>query len=85
VGWKDGMHLMNVRATECIKRHLHVHTHVWRYGDSARIRDFEETSGWIRAAGDEAIYPFEAVRQLADDHAGKRITSYFPLFQVNEF
>ena len=84
VGWKDGMHLMNVRATECIKRHLHVHTHVWRFGDSARIRDFEETSGWIRAAGDDTIYAFEGIQQLADDYAAKRITSYFPLFQINE-
>jgi NADPH:quinone reductase-like Zn-dependent oxidoreductase len=83
VGWKDGMHLMNVRATECIKRHLHVHTHAWRHDDSSRIRDFEETSGWIRPAGDETIYPFEDIQQLADDYAAGQITSYFPIFHIN--
>ena len=83
VGWKDGMHLMNVRATECIKRHLHVHTHAWRFGDSGHIRDFEEATGWIRPAEDETIYPFEAIQQLADDYADGRIVSYFPIFRIN--
>ena len=46
-GWKKGMRVANLRATECISRHLHVHTHVWRYQDCARIRDFQESAGWI--------------------------------------
>jgi NADPH:quinone reductase-like Zn-dependent oxidoreductase len=83
VGWKDGMNLRTVRATECIRRHLHVHTHVWRFTDSAAIRDFQEESGWIRPAGGEVVYGFDDIGRLSEDHEQGRISSYFPLYTVN--
>lgn len=83
VGWKHGMRINSLRASECIKRHLHVNTHVWRYGDSAEIRDYQERTGWIAEINPAAVYEFECISQLADDYQNGRISSYFPVFRVN--
>jgi NADPH:quinone reductase-like Zn-dependent oxidoreductase len=83
VGWKHGMRTSVLRASECIKRHLHINTHVWRYGDCAAIRDYQESTGWFPVIDPEAIYDFDAVPQLADDYLAGRITTYFPLLRVN--
>jgi NADPH:quinone reductase-like Zn-dependent oxidoreductase len=84
VGWKHGMHTLNYRASECIKRHIHVHTHVWRFQDSAAIRDYQEKTAWIADIGPNAMYGFDDVNKLASDYSAGRIDSYFPIFQVNE-
>lgn len=83
VGWKQGMRINSLRASECIKRHLHVNTHVWRYNDSARIRDYQEVSGWIPTIDASAIYDFDDIPQLAADYQAGRLDTYFPLFRVN--
>ena len=70
-------------AAECIKRHLHVHTHVWRLPDSAEIRDHQERTGWIPEIDPAAVYPFDEVPRLAADYASGRLRTYFPLYQVN--
>jgi NADPH:quinone reductase-like Zn-dependent oxidoreductase len=82
-GWKRGMSTPTRRAAECIKRHLHVHTHVWRFQDSAAIRDYQESTGWIADIDPDVIYPFDRVPQLAEDYAAGRLRTYFPLFEVN--
>lgn len=82
-GWKAGMRLSHLRGAECISRHLHVNTHVWRLPDSPGIRDFQEAAGWIPPAGSDVIYDFDRVPELADDYANGRIGSYFPLYRVN--
>ncbi|MBT8226292.1 MAG: zinc-binding alcohol dehydrogenase family protein [Dactylosporangium sp.] len=83
VGWKHGMRIHNLRASACIRRQLHVHTHVWRYGDSARIRDYQEDTGWMPTIDVDAIYDFDDVPQLAADYEAGKFETYFPLFRVN--
>jgi NADPH:quinone reductase-like Zn-dependent oxidoreductase len=82
-GWKAGMRLSHLRGAECISRHFHVNTHVWRMRDSRPIRDFMEAEGWIAPKGSEVIYDFDRVPELADDYANGEIASYFPLYRVN--
>ncbi|WP_234329716.1 zinc-binding dehydrogenase [Streptomyces viridochromogenes] len=82
-GWKAGMRLSHLRGAECISRHIHVNTHVWRLPDSAEIRDFQEASGWMAPNGSTTLYDFDQVPQLAEDYAQGRIGSYFPLYSVN--
>ncbi|EPH46585.1 zinc-binding dehydrogenase [Streptomyces aurantiacus] len=82
-GWKAGMRLSHLRGAECISRHIHVNTHVWRIQDSPAIRDFQEAEGWMAPKGSDVIYDFEAVPELADDYANGRIGSYFPMYSVN--
>ncbi|GGS25235.1 zinc-binding dehydrogenase [Streptomyces aureoverticillatus] len=82
-GWKAGMRLSHLRGAECISRHIHVNTHVWRIQDSPGIRDFQETEGWMAPKGSDVIYDFESVPELADDYANGRIGSYFPMYSIN--
>ncbi|KML56873.1 zinc-binding dehydrogenase [Burkholderia theae] len=82
VGWKTGMRLWNLRATECINRRLHIHTHAWRYDDSITIRDFQETSGWIGEEPTE-IFDFDEVPKLASDYLNGKIQTYFPIYRIN--
>ncbi|RKP46380.1 quinone oxidoreductase family protein [Trinickia fusca] len=82
VGWKTGMRLWNLRATECINRRLHVHTHAWRYGDSETIRDFQEATDWIGPEPTE-IFDFDDVPKLASAYYEGKIKSYFPIYRVN--
>lgn len=82
-GWKAGMRLTHLRGAESIARHLHVHTHVWRLPDSAGIRDFMETEGWMAPRGSGVVYDFDRIPDLADDYASGRIGSYFPMYHVN--
>ncbi len=82
-GWKGGMNLLNRRAAECIKRHLHVHTHVWRFEDSPLIRDYQEETGWIAEIDPAAIYGFDEVPKLAQDYRTGKLSTYFPVYEVN--
>lgn len=83
-GWKHGMRIYNLRASECIRRHLHVNTHAWRYDDSPQIRDYQEKTGWIPEIDPAAIYDFDDIPQLANDYAAGKIDTYFPIFRVNQ-
>jgi NADPH:quinone reductase-like Zn-dependent oxidoreductase len=82
-GWKAGMRLSHLRGAECISRHIHVNTHVWRLPDSPEILEFQESSGWMAPKGSTVVYDFDEVPKLADDYAEGRIGSYFPLYSVN--
>ncbi|MEU5293524.1 zinc-binding alcohol dehydrogenase family protein [Streptomyces umbrinus] len=84
VGWKQGMRTYNLRASECINRHLHVNTHVWRYDDCATIRDQQERTAWIPSIDPAGIYDFDDVEQLAGDYTTGKVESYFPLYRVNQ-
>ncbi|GGV44309.1 zinc-binding dehydrogenase [Actinomadura cremea] len=83
VGWKHGMTTMNRRASECIQRHLHVNTHVWRFQDSATIRDYQESTGWIAEIDPDAIYGFDEIPELAQDYQMGKLSTYFPIYRVN--
>jgi NADPH:quinone reductase-like Zn-dependent oxidoreductase len=84
VGWKIGMKLWNMRATECIQRHIHVHTHAWRLADSPVIRDFMEEHDWMPGVDTDQVYSFEQIPHLAQDYSRGVLDSYFPTYQVNE-
>lgn len=83
VGWKHGMKMYNLRAIECINRHIHVNTHMWRHGDSPEIRDYQESTGWIPEIEPEAVYDFDDIPKLAEDYAQGRVDTYFPVYAVN--
>lgn len=80
-GWKHGMKIANVRALECINRHIHVHTHYARYGEGVEAVRFAHATGWLPPR-EESVYGWEAVPQLAADYAQGRIASYFPIYTV---
>jgi NADPH:quinone reductase-like Zn-dependent oxidoreductase len=82
-GWKCGMDMLNRRASECIKRHLHVNTHVWRFQDSETIRDYQEQTGWIADIDKDAVYGYDEIPELARDFRMAKLSTYFPLYQVN--
>ncbi len=81
-GWKDGMNLTTVRAIECMGWHTHVHTHYARRVEGLEATRFAEERGWLPNTDDE-IYDWENIPQLAQDHAQGKISTYFPIFQVN--
>ncbi|MGA8117038.1 MAG: zinc-binding dehydrogenase [Actinocatenispora sp.] len=84
VGWKAGMDLSYKRASECINRHLHVNTHVWRQQDCPTIRDLCESSGWLAEVDRAGVYAFDDVPQLAADYGADKLDTYFPLYSVND-
>jgi NADPH:quinone reductase-like Zn-dependent oxidoreductase len=80
VGWKKGMVLNYNRGEECIARHTHVHTHGARQSDAPFLYSLKED--WLPPTTD-SYYSWEDVNQLADDYRNARLTSYFPVYQVN--
>lgn len=83
-GWKEGMAITSMRAIECIRRHLHVHTHYARRGRIAEAMAFAERTGWMNPVGeDEPVWAFEDVPRLAEAYTKGEVASYFPIYQVN--
>jgi NADPH:quinone reductase-like Zn-dependent oxidoreductase len=81
-GWKHGMRISLIRANECINHHIHVHTHGCPFHEIAPACAFSEKTGWGPPV-DGHVYSFEEIPQLAADYEAERVTTYFPLFQVN--
>jgi NADPH:quinone reductase-like Zn-dependent oxidoreductase len=82
-GWKCGMEVSNVRALECINRHLHVHTHYASYAEGLEAVKAAEEIEWMAPVNADQIYNWDEIPQLVDDYAAERIASYFPIFAVN--
>jgi len=82
-GWKCGMEVSNLRALECINRHIHVHTHYASYKEGIEAVKVAEKSNWIAPIANDRIYKWDEIPQLAEDYVAGRIDSYFPIFQVN--
>lgn len=81
-GWKLGMDTSSVRAIECTRRHVHVHTHYARHGEAPDAIAYAERTGWMPSHLGR-IYGWDEVPELARDYGAGRIESYFPLFAVN--
>ena len=80
-GWKEGMQLWFLRASECIDRHQHIHTHYARYSEGLRAVRFALANDWLPTV-DPYVYEYDEIPKLAQDyHEGKFI--YFPTFKVN--
>ena len=81
-GWKEGMMIDLVRASECIARHQHVHTHYARYSQGVAAVAFAEEHGWLPPAG-ENVYGWDEVPDLFKDYnAGN--TGWFPVYRIND-
>lgn len=83
-GWKAGMSITLARAGECQRRHIHVHTHAWRFDDAPAIRDYQERTGWLADIDPGAVYAYEDIPQLEGAYARDELATYFPLFQVEK-
>ncbi len=82
-GWKEGMQLMHYRAIECIKRHIHVHTHAIRRQDVTPCVAYQEEMGWLPVI-DAPVTKFEDIPKLAQDYEDGKVESYFPIYAINE-
>ena len=80
-GWLLGMQMTLNRAIECIGRHVHVHSHYIRHGDSPIAMDYAVREGWMPQVSE--IYSWEEIGRLARDAAAGRLRSYFPVYGVN--
>ncbi len=81
-GWKEGMVLDLVRATECIMRHQHINTHYARYDEGVEAVAFAEKNGWLPPLEDE-VYGFDDIPQLFADYRQGTL-GWFPIFQIGE-
>jgi NADPH:quinone reductase-like Zn-dependent oxidoreductase len=81
-GWDKGSHMAFSRINECIGRHIHVHTHGSRFPDGLDGIRYAETSGWIPQV-ESTSYSWDNIPQLAQDFADGKLSSYFPIYQVN--
>ena len=82
-GWKQGMNLTVNRALECISHHIHVFTHGLQYKQAVTCVQFAEETGWL-PPDTSPVYSWENIPQLAQDYADGVISSYFPLFEINQ-
>lgn len=80
-GWKLGMCLPVNRATECIKRHVHVFTHYVRASEVGPAVAFAEEHGWI-PEDNMPVYKWEDIPKLTEDYRRNEIQSYYPLYEV---
>lgn len=79
-GWKEGMMIELVRATECITRHQHVHTHYARYSQGVAAVEFAEKNGWLPPL-DTPVYDFDRIPELFADYEHDKV-GWFPVFRV---
>lgn len=82
-GWKAGMRVPIFRAIECLSRHIHVHTHYARYSEGLDAVAFAEEHDWMAPPIDR-VWQWDEIPQLFDDYANGRVTTYFPVFAVND-
>lgn len=82
-GWKAGMNLSTLRALECMNWHIHVHTHYALYSDGIEAVQFAEKHSWLPVLEDK-IFSWDEVPNLASAYIDGALSSYFPIFRVNE-
>ncbi len=80
-GWKEGMMIELVRASECIARHQHVHTHYARYQQGVAAVAFAEEHGWLPPL-DGNVYSFDEVPQMFEDYRAGKL-GWFPIYAIN--
>lgn len=80
-GWKEGMMIELVRASECIARHQHVNTHYARYQEGLDAVAFAEENGWLPPL-ESRVYDYDEIPALFEDYAKDNV-GWFPIFRVN--
>jgi NADPH:quinone reductase-like Zn-dependent oxidoreductase len=81
-GWDAAADTSYSRIDECIRRHIHVHTHGARRQEAFEAQEYAEQHGWIAPEPDR-IYGWDAIPELARRFTHGEIDSYFPIFSVN--
>lgn len=81
-GWKEGMMIELVRASECIARHQHINTHYARYHEGVEAVKFAEEKGWLPPL-DSKVYDFDEVPQMYADYEADKV-GWFPIFRIND-
>jgi NADPH:quinone reductase-like Zn-dependent oxidoreductase len=81
-GWRDGMELSTIRAIECMAWHVHVHTHYARYEEALEAVRFGEEHGWMPPV-EPLCGGWDDIPRIASDHSTGRLSTYFPLFEIN--
>jgi len=81
-GWKEGMLVELVRATECIARHQHVHTHYAKYSQGTDAVAFAEQHDWLPPV-DGKVYEYEEIPKLFQDYKAGQV-GWFPIFKIND-
>jgi NADPH:quinone reductase-like Zn-dependent oxidoreductase len=80
-GWKEGMMIELVRATECIARHQHINTHYARYEQGLAAVEFGEKNDWMPPV-DKRVYGYDEVPQMFEDYKADKL-GWFPVYRVN--
>jgi NADPH:quinone reductase-like Zn-dependent oxidoreductase len=80
-GWKKGMELSHLRATECISRHQHIYTHYASRRQGLAAVAYAETNDWMPTVS-QPIYAFDEIPNLAEEYE-RGNTGYFPCYAVN--
>jgi NADPH:quinone reductase-like Zn-dependent oxidoreductase len=81
-GWKCGMRTPIARAIECVKRHIHVHTHYARYQEGLDAVRYADEHGWM-PQHEQRVWSWNEIPSLFHQYAQGNISSYFPIFSVN--
>lgn len=81
-GWKGGMDLALIRAMECISWHTHVHTHYARYMEGVEAVAFAAEHLWAPPRSQQC-WKWDEIPTLASDYAAGKVTSLYPIFEVN--
>ena len=82
-GWDRGSQLTFDRITECTRRHIHVHTHGARYAGARATVTYAEETDWLPPV-EEEVWDWDHIPELARSFAAGEITTYFPIFRVND-
>ncbi len=82
-GWKEGMLTNNIRALECISRHVHVHTHAVRMAESLKAIEYQERNGWI-SPEPQRVWDWTEIPLLSDAYLAGEIDSYYPVYEVQK-
>jgi NADPH:quinone reductase-like Zn-dependent oxidoreductase len=80
-GWKAGMKVTNVRATDCVARRQYVHTHYARYDQGIAAVEYAEKNDWLPMA-DSRVYEFDDIPELAENYRDGRF-DFYPCYSVN--
>ena len=83
-GWKRGMELGYLRASQAIARQTFVHTHYASYAEAAEAVAYAVAEDWLPPP--ESIwetYSWDGVPELARDYLAGELESYWPIFHIN--
>jgi NADPH:quinone reductase-like Zn-dependent oxidoreductase len=83
-GWREGVRTSFLRASECIERHQHIHTHYARRREVVDSMEFGERHGWMPPEESIATpWAYDRLPDLVTAYRDGDVDTYFPLIRVN--